>query len=272
MNKGNKELEPIILLGAQRSGTTALAYSLNNLFAQKNGQFTINDKIIYYLQRWLTDKDIENRHFRADEVVYSLKRVVPKGIPNENLWMEQISVILNKTSSLIADGTDICAIDFIRNIMSEIYGNYAVWGYKYNEDILNISYISTLFPKARFIILVRNPLDVANSILNWKKEKVWRPSSISENLRKWECWHQELISLINHWDKSKFIVLDYDKLCEGEYKKDLSSFLNMEIGNEFDNLKTKRDTVNFRDEDKIPTSTMKIWEKLNLLAFTSKNL
>ncbi|WHX86983.1 sulfotransferase [Bacillus paralicheniformis] len=247
-------------MGVQRSGTTALSYSLNYEYNKHDGLFTVNGKLIYYLQRWLTDDDIAFRHFRADEISFALRRIMPSGIGAEN-WLEKVDFILNETAKLVANGTDIDAVSLSRQIVMKAYEDYVLWGDKYNEYMHQIPYIENLFPDAKFILLIRNPFDVSNSILKWNKSKPWRPFSTANNLVKWKIWHEPIISKIRKWEKNKYLIIEYNDLCEGKETERLSDFLNMPFIDTLGNLKlNKKSNISV---DLLPPSIKDIWLKLN---------
>ena len=60
--------QPVILLGAQRSGTTALGSVLSAAFADTGSLFTNNGKLPYVLHRWCTDADLRGQHLRVESV------------------------------------------------------------------------------------------------------------------------------------------------------------------------------------------------------------
>src|ERR1700685_4648898 len=67
--------DPIMLVGAQRSGTTALAVALSQGIATLGGCFTINGKLPYFLRRWWTPADADAHHLRSDEIAHALERI-----------------------------------------------------------------------------------------------------------------------------------------------------------------------------------------------------
>ncbi|MER5891312.1 hypothetical protein ABT160_46550, partial [Streptomyces sp. NPDC001941] len=80
---------PVILLGAQRCGTTAFAYAMNLAFHDSGGHFTVNGKLPYLLHRWLTAQDLADRHLRADEILHALDRRPPDGAGVER-WRARV--------------------------------------------------------------------------------------------------------------------------------------------------------------------------------------
>ena len=70
---------PLLLVGAQRSGTTALGYALSEAHASRRGCFTVNGKLFYLAARWLHADDLAARHLRVDELCHALTRRRPGG-------------------------------------------------------------------------------------------------------------------------------------------------------------------------------------------------
>src|SRR5699024_4680841 len=130
--------DPIILLGSQRSGTTALSFILNEVYSENNGFFSINGKLLYYLNRWLTTSDLVHRHFRVDEILYSLKRKVPFGKEKEvDKWLKNVEVILREVALEVANGKHYDPILLSRAIINRSYSIFDLWGEKYNEYLYN---------------------------------------------------------------------------------------------------------------------------------------
>ncbi|WP_224930065.1 sulfotransferase [Bacillus safensis] len=263
LNKNMNVLQknnPVFLLGVQRSGTTALSYSLNHEFNKHGGLFTINGKLIYFLQRWLTDDDIAFGHFRSDEISFALRRIMPSGIGVEN-WLKKVDFALHEAAALVANGTDLDAVSLSRQIIMKAYEDYILWGDKYNEYMHQIPYIDKLFPDAKYILLIRNPFDVSNSILNWNKNKPWRPFNSTNNLIKWKSWHEPIISIIRKWEKDKYLIIEYNDLCEGKETERLTNFLNMSFHNTLNNLKINKKNSDF-SVDLLPPTIRDIWLEL----------
>lgn len=261
MNKISEK--PLILIGAQRSGTTILAHLISEAYQQNQGCFTVNGKLLYFLKRWLTDNDIKNFHFRADEIIYSLRRKKPYG-KNIDFWLGNVEEVLNKYSGEIANGKyeNANSIELTRKIIMECYAPYHLWGDKYNEYLNDLPYINCLFPKAKYILLYRNPFEVSESTLKWSRVQSWRPSDTDKNIVKWVRWHDSWFNLLAKINKEDILVLNYKKLCEGEETKRISQFLNCDfedyIGKIHPNKKLKI-------PDGLPSFAEKTWDKLTQL-------
>lgn len=235
-----------------------MAHALNYAFANNNGNFTVNGKIFYYLHRWLTKYDIENRHFRSDEIIHSLRRIMPTGIGSEQ-WMEHVEKVLNREAINIANGKHLNHILLARKLIQESYPAN-LWGDKYNEYCNIMPYINHLFPNAKYIFIVRNPIEVANSISKWSVEKYWRPTTLEANYQKWAKWHENLFLEVEKLTDDQYIILNYDKLCKGEYSNILGEFTYLDNSYFHPNLfKRKSKELMIKE---LPEEINKLWNKI----------
>jgi hypothetical protein len=221
---------PVFLVGAQRSGTTALSHAVTKAFSAQGHTFTINSRLPLLLQRWCTDRDIEGRHFRADEVQETLRTYSPGVYPGT--WLERTAQALDRSAERIARGT--CfeggSIAEARAICHDSYleGGYGQWGDKYNEYLLSLEYLDRLFPQARWIFVARRPDEVVLSMLRWSKQKSWHPQSIETCAEKWAAWNERWLSFRPTISSSRRVEVDYAALCEGQHA-DLSDLLGVDL-------------------------------------------
>lgn len=255
-----KKNNAIFLLGAQRSGTTALAYSLDKAFADNNGIFTVNGKLPYYLNRWLTNEDLHYRHFRVDEIIYSLKRKLPGGIEIDN-WLEHTEIVLNTYAKEVADGMHTDAKLLTKSIIDDCYKAYDYWGEKYNEYLIHFDFINHTLPEAKFILLYRDPISVAKSMSEWEGYRPWKPSSKEQIIHKWTKWHEKILKQILHLKKEKVLVVEYNRLCTNKETTRISDFLGLDIEKYLTNLQTTRKLNH--DIRSLPVDTINTLKKLN---------
>ena len=252
---------PVILLGSQRSGTTALAYALSDAFAAADGIFTVNGKLMYFLHRWLTDEDLYVRHLRVDEILYSLKRRAPGGVRIEQ-WMEQVERVLRQAAAEVADGLHDDALALGRRIVADSYAGFARWGDKYNEYLHHLPHLSELVPDARYILLYRTPYETAASVLEWKGDRPWRPSTVEGNLEKWAAWHADALHLIDSLPSDRFQVIEYHRLCAGEETQQLSAFTGLDLEPHLRSLTPRRKPL---DHPPLPPQAEEVWARLQAL-------
>ncbi|TYR78264.1 sulfotransferase [Priestia megaterium] len=253
-----KAFSPIILLGYQRSGTTALSFSLSKAFSENGGIFTINGKLMYYLKRWLNKEDLYYRHLRVDEILYSIKRKMPYGEGIEE-WCNSLETVLREAAIEVADGKYKDTISLSRSIINKCYRNFYRWGDKYNEYLHDISYLEKTIPNAKYILLYRNPYEVAMSVSEWKGDRPWRPSNREKNLEKWATWHNEIIPLLKTSSPNRYIVINYSNLCSGNATAKLSDFVELELKPYLQNLKTVREPIYKYD---FPPVVNQVWKDL----------
>lgn len=255
---------PLLLLGSQRSGTTALAYALSNAFAAAGGIFTVNGKLMYYLHRWLTNDDLQFRHFRVDEILYSMMRRAPGGVGIER-WLKQVERVLRQVAAEVADGQHDDALALGRRIVTESYADWLRWGDKYNEYLHHLSYLNGLVPDARYILLYRTPYESAVSALEWTGDRPWRPSTIDGNLEKWAAWHTDVLQLFETLPRNRYLVIEYHNLCAGEETKRLSEFIELDLEPYLRDYTPRRKLVN---HPPYPTHVQDVWNRLQALRET----
>ncbi|MFA2571082.1 sulfotransferase [Bacillus cereus] len=261
---GDFEGCPVFLIGAQRSGTTALAYCLSEAYSMQEGIFTVNGKLFYYLNRWLTEEDIFYRHFRVDEILYSLKRKLPGGRQVE-FWLDRVEKVLRHTAIEIANGCCLDSIALGKSIIFNCYEGFQIWGDKYNEYLHMLPYINSIVPNSRFILLYRSPVETSNSVENWYGDRPWRATTFNGNMDKWAFWYSDPLQFLTKLPRNRYIVIEYHRLCRGEETQKISSFLNMEIKPYLNSLSVRRNKYEVIDFLPLVND---IWSKLNHLAQT----
>lgn len=219
---------PVILLGAQRSGTTALAAVLNAAFDEVGGVFTINGKLPYLLHRWCTDADVRGRHLRVDEVLHALHRRTPYGRHSAQ-WLQATERVLRAAARDVANGTAGDAVALRRRVVRDAYSGGSRFGDKYNEYLLELDYLADTLPDAHWVLLLRNPADVACSMLRWDGDRPWRPDTWRAALDKWVCWHQPWLRHARTTDPGRCTVLEYGRVCAGEDLRRLSAAIGLDL-------------------------------------------
>ncbi|NBE92563.1 hypothetical protein FE391_09155 [Nonomuraea sp. KC401] len=231
---------PVILLGSQRSGTTALASILDRAFAEAGGQFTINGKLPYLLHRWCTPADLRGRHLRADEILHALRRRPPYGLSAER-WLETTEQVLRAAAAEVADGkiTDVVALR--RDVIRRSYGAAAFFGEKYNEYMLELDLVAESVPDAMWILLIRHPAQVARSVQRWAGDRPWRTSDHASALAKWVAWHEPWLENERAGRSEHSLVIEYGRLCAGPDLHRLSETLDLDLGRHAYDLRSHND-------------------------------
>jgi hypothetical protein len=216
---------PIILVGAQRSGTTALAAALSKAIATLGGCFTINGKLPYLLRRWWTSPDADAQHLRSDEVTHGLTRMPAQG-DGADEWLKRAQEAL-LASACRASKTRVSIVDEVRRVCAEAYGQ-GPWGDKYNEYLLDLPWFNAMFPDARWVFLVREPGEAVASMLAWRHCKPWNPRETAAASSKWAHWTSRWLAFRDSVAPRQRMEIDYASLCEGHHNK-LSEFVGVDL-------------------------------------------
>ncbi|OKK12191.1 hypothetical protein AMK16_32030 [Streptomyces sp. CB00455] len=254
---------PIILLGGQRCGTTALAYALNLAFHDVGGHFTVNGKLPYLLHRWLTREDLADRHLRADEILHALDRRPPDGAGVDR-WRARVEDSLRAVAREVAEGTagdDPVAL--ARRILTESGQDLPHWGDKYNEYLLHLPWLDAVLPQARYVLLVRHPEEAARSMLRWTGDRPWLPVTRESALAKWTAWNAHGLDLVERIPRERLLVIEYQALCRGEETGRLSEFTGLDLTQALRGLSPRNPAA--ADGD-LPQATANVWHALRDLA------
>ncbi len=249
---------PLILLGAQRSGTTALAGVLDTAFEAVGGLFTINGKLPYVLHRWCTEEDVRARHLRVDEMLHALRRRPPYGRRGER-WLATVESVLREAAAEVAAGSTGDAVALRRDLVRRAYAGATRFGEKYNEYLLELDRLAETVPDARWALLVRHPSAVAASMLRWSGDRPWRPRTREAALDKWAAWHEPWLRHERTRDPARCVVVEYGRLCGGEDLDRLSEAAGLELA-PFAGLLTERPAPQMPDD--LPPHVERIWHDL----------
>lgn len=255
---------PVILLGGQRCGTTALAYALNLAFDDHGGHFTVNGKLPYLLHRWLTREDLRHGHLRADEILHALDRRPPDGAGAAR-WRERVERSLREAARDVAEGRagdDPAALG--RRILTESAGQLPHWGDKYNEYLLHLDHLDALLPDARYVMLVRHPEEAARSMLRWTGDRPWLPATREAALAKWTSWNSNWAALADRLPAGRKLVVEYQALCRGEETRRLSEFTGLDLAQYLSGLRPR--TAAAVEGTGLPAPTARLWAQLRTAA------
>jgi hypothetical protein len=228
----------VLLVGAQRSGTTALAFALSHAFAAAGGLFTVNGKLPYLLRRWWTQEDLERQHLRADEVVHGLRRLPTTGV-GASAWLDRTSVALGASAARAAALSSSATVEEeVRLVCGEAYGAIP-WGDKYNEYLLDLPWLHRVFPAARWIFIVREPADAIASMLGWRREKAWNPWDARAAAAKWAAWNGRWLDFRDSLEPGRAFEVGYEQLA-GDGGRRLSEWLGLDLETHLSEFEVRR--------------------------------
>ncbi|MFB4306223.1 sulfotransferase [Actinomadura sp. GTD37] len=251
-------MRPLLLLGAQRSGTTALAHALSRAFADAGGLFTVNGKLPYLLPRWTTAADLAGRHFRADEIAHALARRPPAG-EGAGQWLKGVDEVLRDTAAQVAAGAHDDPEALVADVVARAYARWPRWGDKYNEYLIDLPAVLDAVPGARIVLLVRHPLEAAASQLEWTGDRPWRPATVADACAKWASWHAPWLAAAAHLDPGRWLVIGYRTLCAGRATDRLSAFCDLALEPYLTGLRATRPAP---PDDDPPPGAARVWRSL----------
>jgi hypothetical protein len=223
---------PLFLVGAQRSGTTALAHALSAQYpAQRHGTFTVNGKLWYFVVRWLDAGDLAARHFRADEIGHALRRRPAQGAAAAE-WLGRVDGALGDLAGHVARGRYAATRDGVLAARRDLAGAIAgprPWGDKYNEYLLQLPELHATFPDARWIFLRRHPAEVIASMLAWAGDRPWNPAAGCDAEAKWRYWNSRWLAFRSSLRPSRLLELDYEDLCSGTAHQAVQEFTQLDL-------------------------------------------
>ncbi|MEU2158886.1 sulfotransferase [Streptomyces sp. NPDC019396] len=251
---------PVILLGAQRCGTTAFAYAMNLAFHDAGGHFTVNGKLPYLLHRWLTRQDLADRHLRTDEILHALDRRPPDGAGADG-WRARVEKSLRNAAREVAEGAaGDDPIALARRILAESNEGLTRWGDKYNEYLLHLPWLDAALPDARYVMLVRHPLEAARSMLRWTGDRPWLPETEAAALAKWTAWNRHWVDFAPQVPQERRLVIEYQALCRGEETARLEEFTGMSLRPYLAGLTPRQPAA--APDTGLPLPTAAVWEAL----------
>ena len=222
---------PLFVVGAQRSGSTALAYALSEAFDRKGGCFTVNGKLLYYARRWITVDDVRAQHLRTDEILHALARKPATG-RTASKWMERVEWSLREAARRVANEEvpatreGVCAL--VRGLALDGYPT-APWGDKYNEYLLDLEFLHEIFPGAKWLFLSRHPGEVRESTHAWTGDRPWRPRTDEAIERRWVEWNVSWLSFRERVKPGRRLEVKYAELCSGRAADAIGRFADVDL-------------------------------------------
>gem|GEM_PF-1216965 len=118
--------------------------------------------------------------------------------------------------------------NFVLNVLSEILSDkesVLAWCEDTPANILNIQFLQQLFPTAKYIHVMRNPIGVAYSM----QRKIWAPSSLNQCCDVLEQLYMRLIDVQRkHINNKNYLFIRLEDLKFENEKVKLSNFLGLD--------------------------------------------
>lgn len=216
----------LFIVGCGRSGTTFLSTLLRNT---KYGEPVESHFIVKYLNKI-------NKY--GDLNIYKNFKCLLNDILKEWAVAQwKLNIDTEKLFNSINDKS-------YSNIVNEIYSirnksKSKNWGDKTPTYMLHIETLSKLFPKSKFIYIVRDGRDVAMSLM--KKE--WGPSNIYTCAQLWTQYNQNFKVIKELEQTDRLLTINYEKLLD-EFSctiKDVFNFIDEPISDsEIESLSSER--------------------------------
>ncbi|MGK0388475.1 MAG: hypothetical protein ACI94Y_001205 [Maribacter sp.] len=203
---------PVFIVGVPRSGTTLLTDLLN-----RTGQIIFPPETHYFGGVWRKHQDIEN--YPKEKVAELLDRTISQSAIKEFRFSdeEKEAIISTVLSSKVSHS----------NILDAIVSQYAKrynipnWGEKTPTHAYYIKPLLEAFPKAKIILITRDPRDVVLSL-----QKVpWYKGSLLFYMKQWK----EFLHVKKEVPSKQFFKIRYEDLITApqEKMKELCQFIDI---------------------------------------------
>lgn len=192
--------KPIFVIGSSRSGTTLMAKVLSG-----NNVVHVFPELHYFERLWDDEKDIYIDQKESQALYAKLKQAIHEGVFSSKPWQEYLEE-QNELTSICGSNNRCTVFDVYRiGLLSETLAQGK--SRPCEQTPRNLYYIEQLlneYPKARVIVMVRDPRAILFSQMNkWKRKKVRKGKGEIpkiERLRRWANYHPILTSKL--WNSS----------------------------------------------------------------------
>jgi hypothetical protein len=187
---------PVFIVGVDRSGTTLLTMMLDmhsQLWIPNESHF-----IVDYFEKY------EGVAITQDD---NLKRSIVRKIFDERY-------VRDWDISITADQVDVTACRTLSDVIAAFYQACAtskgkmLWGDKTPRYLVHVDVLNKLYPEARFIHIVRDGRDVAESI----SQMWWGANDFASALKSWERRVEMGHKMLNMLPQDRWIQLRFEDL------------------------------------------------------------
>jgi len=212
---------PVFVTGVQRSGTTLLG---RIVASHPEASLTVNGKILYSLLHWFrptSPSRCELLHARIDEVLHALARKPILGVPDDFLAAIAAPALRGWAHDLAAGrfgeaGRDVDVDAAVRDALARVHARWnpeaAFFGDKYNEYMLVLDDVLRVYPRARFVVMVRSPIEVAESMVRAFAGRPWCPPDVASAVKKWTAWTAEWERVKRTLAEGQWLEVPFERL------------------------------------------------------------
>lgn len=240
---------PVIMVGCQSSGTTWLAWLLHHA---SGGSFTselglIRACLIWFKQTITTPEQFRAARFGEFAAMFRALRG-GENLGTRNKWNDAYPVVCRILNEMTEEGLlDALAeagdVDgFIHHLTYRVHNHGAkggaFWGDKYPEYLLVLSQLNSVYPGARWIFVIRDPLSTVHSLLTTRKGQT-RANPVVQELRRglddavlqWEQWNWNWLQFRASLPVDSYLEVNFSELLKNPRAavEPIASFLGMDL-------------------------------------------
>ena len=272
--------KPVLIMGFNRSGTTFFHHLLS-----KSKQFTTSTtwdfvvpsislkKCLWFFRHLLLILNLdqlekkEKGHkvglddIEEDEMLIFLHKLDSKWISNNLVpWMKYDSKFKSFTRELYIDSKNnekrnIDSMRFVKQFWKRqtVQHNHKQLLSKSNPFVFRLKSIMKVFPDAKIIFIVRDPIETITSFFSMQERIKYGNMMTKEELDLYRIeayqeiidWYQETENAKQFLDKNNFLVLKYDDLKEDLYGSVDQSFkfIGQDMNKEFESLLSEKSSM-----------------------------
>ena len=248
--------DPIILLGTHRSGTSLLGELLSDIGVFMGRKQNAHHEAWHFLDNNKKILDIAHSDWDLPLVFESL-------LKSETTLRTVVQYMQSETTS-----HKMIRHFFGRRLAlkEKISPSQTPWGWKDPRTNITFPLWYQIYPDARFIMLIRNGVDVANSLKVREGQKLTRIHSratstrcqtLDESFRLWEEYNEFFIRYRNIIPEDKILTIKYEDLLTSSHEnlEIISDFLDLENHEDFIRMASLRinpDNANkFRNDSEL---------------------
>ncbi len=108
----------------------------------------------------------------------------------------------------------------------------AGWGWKVPSTVFVMENLLPMLDDPRFIVVVRNPLDIARSMMEYTRNKsMYEPLSLLEALRVTNYYYGKVFEFLGNHEDLPWIVISYEDLLKSPEKeiRKMVDFLGLQV-------------------------------------------